>query len=82
MAYTLSFVESPIICCTNFAAFAAHRLYLHVQDRSCIPAVTSVLQVNGRQNRALMVYRVLGEPYTAKESPRSLAIWGLGSPYH
>ena len=28
-----------------------------------------------------MFYRVLGEPYTAKGSPRSLAIWGLGGPH-
>ena len=28
-----------------------------------------------------MFYRVLGEPYTAKWSPRSLAIWGLRGPH-
>ena len=27
-----------------------------------------------------MFYRVLGEPYTVKGGPRSLAIWGLGVP--
>ena len=33
MAYTLSFVEFPIICCRSFTAFGAYRLYLYEQDR-------------------------------------------------
>ena len=36
------------------------------------------IQCNGCQDGALVFYHVLGEPYTAKGSPRSLAIRGLG----
>ena len=50
-----------------------------------ILAVTSMPQNNGHQDGALVlpVDKSMSqeEPYTAKGSPRSLAIWGLGGPH-
>ena len=45
------------------------------------PSPQLMLRINRRQDGALMFYCVLGEPYTAKGSPRLLAIWGLGGPH-
>ena len=38
-----------------------------------------MLQINGRQD-GVFVFYYTNAPYTAKETPRSLAIWGLGGP--
>ena len=43
-----------------------------------IVPITQMFQLNGRQDGALMFYYVLGEPHTAKGSPKSLANCGLG----
>ena len=123
---TFSFVASPIICCENFAVFAACRFYLRVQNRSCggprhtecilyfrciflgVRVLSDFLCHSDNSGYLLpsafafafttpIAYpssphcfksvdvktKRLGEPYTTKECPRSLEIWGLGgSPYH
>ena len=130
---TFSFVESPIICCENFVAFAClsigfipvcriglvgnfvinipgcilrfrciflgvHVLsdFLRHSDNcgyllpSAFAFTTPIAYPPSPQcfesmdvKTELMFSRVLGEAYTAKGSPRSLAIWGLGgSLYH